>query len=58
MFGTGPINPAASDLVPQELRAWNAGDPSNISRQINLDAEWYAKNYESVVDRYLAVISS
>ena len=58
IFGTGPINPAASELVPANLRPWNPGDPSNVPKQINLDPEWYAKNYESVVDKYLAVISS
>jgi len=57
-FGNGPVNPAAAALVPANLRPWNPGDPSNLAKQINLDPEWYAKNYSNVVDKYLAVISS
>lgn len=58
VLGNGPINPAASSLVPTDLRPWNPGDPSNLAKQINLDPEWYAKNYSNVVDKYLAVVSS
>jgi putative spermidine/putrescine transport system substrate-binding protein len=58
LLGSGPINPAASELLPEELRAWNPGDPANLGKQVNLDPEWYAQHYTSVVDRYLQAISA
>lgn len=58
ILGSGPINPAASELLPEELRPWNPGDPANLEKQVGLDPVWYAENYTKVVDRYLQAISA
>ncbi|NEU98342.1 extracellular solute-binding protein [Bradyrhizobium uaiense] len=57
-LGWGPINPAANKLVPAELQAQNPGSPENIARQIVVDAEWYARNYFEVQNRYLDVLAA
>lgn len=58
ILGNGPINPAAAELVPEELRADDPGSPENYARQIAVDAEWYADHYSDVLNRYTDLISS
>jgi putative spermidine/putrescine transport system substrate-binding protein len=58
VLGNGPINPAGTDLIPEELRADDPGNPDNFARQIASDAEWYAENYASVLNRYTDLIAS
>jgi putative spermidine/putrescine transport system substrate-binding protein len=58
MSGNGPINPAASSLVPKELQVDDPGNPENYARQIAVDAGWYAENYAEVLNRYTDLIAS
>ena len=53
----GPANPAAAAQLPAELRPIVPTAPENISKQIPIDAEWYAKNYATVLPQYLDLIS-
>ncbi|MET4071585.1 putative spermidine/putrescine transport system substrate-binding protein [Bradyrhizobium sp. S3.2.6] len=57
-LGWGPINPAANKLVPAELQVQNPGSPENLARQVAVDAEWYARNYFEVQNRYLDALAS
>ncbi len=58
MLAQGPANPAADDLIPEELKHFNPVDPSNFDAQIPLDVVWYEKNYSAALDAYLAIVSS
>ena len=58
LLGNGPVNPAAADLVPEDLRRIDPGNPDNYARQIEVDAEWYADHSAEVLSRYIEVISS
>lgn len=57
-LGNGPINPAAAEMIPEELRVDDPGSPDNYARQIAVDAEWYADNYGEVLNRYTDLIAS
>ncbi|MDH2399940.1 ABC transporter substrate-binding protein [Bradyrhizobium sp. SSUT18] len=57
-LGWGPINPAANKLVPPELQPQNPGSPENIARQVAVDAEWYARNYFEVQNKYLDALAT
>lgn len=57
-LGNGPINPAAAEMVPEDLRADDPGSPDNYARQVAVDAQWYAQNYADVLNRYTDLIAS
>ncbi len=57
-LGNGPINPAAGDMVAEELRADDPGNPENYAKQVAVDAAWYAENYADVLNRYTDLIAS
>lgn len=57
-YGYGPANPAASALVPAELRWKDPLSPENLSRQLRIRSEWYKDNYDKVQPRFLELISS
>ncbi|MGY3585642.1 extracellular solute-binding protein [Bradyrhizobium sp. USDA 4350] len=57
-LGWGPINPAANKLIPAELQQQNPGSPENLARQVAVEAEWYARHYFEVQNRYLDVLAS
>jgi putative spermidine/putrescine transport system substrate-binding protein len=57
-MGNGPANPAAHATVPSDLRAVDASSKENLSRQVAIQAEWYAKHYGAALDKYLALVSS
>ncbi len=57
-YGTGPANPAAHALVPEEYRYLDCSSPENLARQIQTSVEWYTDNYAPVLDRYLTFIAS
>ncbi len=57
MLGNGPVNPAASAMVPAELKAEDPGSPENYKVQIPADPEWYAANSATVLNQYLEAIS-
>ena len=52
-----PINPAAAELVPKEMRKRDAGNRDNLSVQIAADVEWYASDYANILNRYLDAIA-
>lgn len=58
VLGNGPINPAASDMVPEDLRADDPANPENYAKQVAVDAAWYAENYAEVLNRYTDLIAS
>ncbi|MEM6914730.1 MAG: extracellular solute-binding protein [Pseudomonadota bacterium] len=57
-LGMGPINPKAAELVPEDMRHRDAGNPANIAIQIPASAEWYASDYSNILNRYLDAIAS
>lgn len=57
MLGNGPVNPAASSMVPAQLRSMDPGSPENYAIQIPADPEWYAANSATVLNQYLEAIS-
>lgn len=57
-LGSGPSNPAASDLVPAELKRFNPTDRENLAKQILIDGPWYADNYTQVYQQFLDLISA
>ncbi|WP_119166728.1 ABC transporter substrate-binding protein [Algihabitans albus] len=57
-LGNGPINPAASTMVPEELQVDDPGSPENYARQVAADAVWYADNYADALNRYTDLIAS
>jgi putative spermidine/putrescine transport system substrate-binding protein len=56
--GASPSNPAASSLIPDNLRADDPGQPENFRRQVQLDAAWYGEHLDDVEQLYLDTISS
>src|SRR4051794_29165539 len=56
-LGNGPVNPAASSLVPDDLKPMDPGSPQNYAKQIPVDAEWYATNSASALSAYLETIA-
>jgi putative spermidine/putrescine transport system substrate-binding protein len=57
LLGNGPVNPAALKLIPEELSIENPSDPRNKKLQLPLGVQWYADNYDRVLNDYLDVIS-
>jgi putative spermidine/putrescine transport system substrate-binding protein len=57
LLGNGPINPAASALVPDDLKVIDPGSPENYAKQALVAAEWYAKNSASALSAYLEAVS-
>ncbi|MEE4188078.1 MAG: ABC transporter substrate-binding protein [Roseobacter sp.] len=58
LMGQGPSNPAADDLVPEEIKRFNPVDPANFSKQVALDMEWYEQNYGAALDTFLGIASA
>jgi putative spermidine/putrescine transport system substrate-binding protein len=57
IVGSGPVNPAASTLIPAELRKFDPGSPENLRVATHNDARWWADNYERANDAYLNAVS-
>ena len=57
LLGNGPVNPAASSMVPAELRSMDPGSPENYAMQVPANPEWYAANSATVLNQYLEAIS-
>jgi putative spermidine/putrescine transport system substrate-binding protein len=57
LVGNGPINPAASALIPEDLRVIDPGSPENFPLQIQVDAQWYADNSAIALTRYIETVS-
>lgn len=58
LLGSGPANPAASALVPPELRRINPTYSDNAAKQVVMQDAWYAEHYEAVYPRFRDLISS
>lgn len=57
LLGNGPVNPKAASFVKAELKRFDPGSPENYAKQIPADAEWYAKNSATVLNRYIEAVS-
>jgi putative spermidine/putrescine transport system substrate-binding protein len=57
VVGSGPANPAASTLIPAELRKLDPGSPENLRVATFNDARWWADNYDRANDAYLNAVS-
>ncbi|QDL93928.1 ABC transporter substrate-binding protein (plasmid) [Paroceanicella profunda] len=53
LIGSGPVNPAAAALVPENLKKWNPSSPENLATQILYNDEWYAKYQISAEEQYV-----
>lgn len=58
MIGAGPANPAAAELVPEELNSWNPSSPENLAKQIIYSDEWYAQHRISAEEKYLEALTN
>ncbi|MCR9072517.1 MAG: ABC transporter substrate-binding protein [Alphaproteobacteria bacterium] len=47
IMGNGPANPAAADLVPDDLKAYDPGQPGNLSQQVPFNGNWYREMHSS-----------
>lgn len=56
-LGNGPVNPAASAMVPADIKSMDPGSPENYAIQIPANPEWYATNSATVLNQYLEAIS-
>ncbi|MEI4260148.1 ABC transporter substrate-binding protein [Roseovarius sp. D0-M9] len=53
LLGSGPANPNAAPLVPDELQKWNPSSPENLAQQIFYNDEWYGKNQVAAEEKYI-----
>ena len=58
LLGSGPANPAASALVPPELRRVDPTYADNMARQIVMSDAWYGEHYAETYPKFLDLISS
>lgn len=57
-YGAYPANPAAANLVPQDLRALDGSQPDHVAVQVPFNVEWYGKHTAEVQEKYLQMMSS
>jgi putative spermidine/putrescine transport system substrate-binding protein len=57
-FGQGPANPAAVDLMTPAQRRIHPAAPENYEKQLIADSEYWANNYDDVLNTYLDNISA
>lgn len=57
LLGNGPINPHAESLIPAAQQKFNPGSAENVSRQVLLNAQWYADNYSASLEKFLSLVS-
>lgn len=57
LMGNGPANPAASELVPDDLKAQNPTDQANMAVQLLANPEWHGENQDRVYNDYIKVIA-
>lgn len=51
-LGNGPVNPAANEIMPEDLAAENPSSPENLALMVAANNEWYAENGASVLQRF------
>lgn len=54
-LGSAPANPAAHDLVPDDLKRMDCSSAENKGQQILMDMGWYAAHSSEALDKYLAM---
>lgn len=54
----GPTNPATSLIAPEELKRYDPGHPDNVGRMIVRNEQWYADNYNDVLEKFITEIPS
>jgi putative spermidine/putrescine transport system substrate-binding protein len=57
-LGNGPVNPAAAALVPAEVKPFNPTDPENARVQVAYGTDWYIRNYQDVLARYVDMVAN
>jgi putative spermidine/putrescine transport system substrate-binding protein len=57
LLGSGPANPAASALVPQDLRRVDPTYAPNMAQQIVMSDAWYGEHYADIYPKFLDLIS-
>jgi putative spermidine/putrescine transport system substrate-binding protein len=57
-IGMGPSNPAASAMIPNELKRYDPGQPENLAKQIRISEDWYREHLTEAEAKYLDIISS
>ncbi|QQP92816.1 ABC transporter substrate-binding protein (plasmid) [Skermanella sp. TT6] len=57
LLGNGPSNPAASAMLPPELRRIDPGYADNVAVQAIRSEEWYEMYYDAAVERWIDGIS-
>jgi len=57
LLGNGPVNPAASAMVPEDMKALDPGGKENYAAQVPADPEWYAANSATVLNQFIEAIS-
>jgi putative spermidine/putrescine transport system substrate-binding protein len=58
ILGNGPVNPAASAMLGDDLKALDPGQPDNYARMIPGGVAWYAENATAATQDFLDAISS
>ncbi len=58
LLGNGPANPGADSLLTPELQKIDCAFEANYRRQIPINSDWYAANYDKVQDDFLDLMSS
>jgi putative spermidine/putrescine transport system substrate-binding protein len=57
-YGQGPANPAATDMMTPEQRRLHPAAPENLEVQLITDNEFWADNYDDVLNQFLDSISA
>jgi putative spermidine/putrescine transport system substrate-binding protein len=57
-YGQGPSNPAALDLMTPEQRRLHPAAPENYEVQLIADSEYWAANYDDILNEFLDNISA
>jgi len=57
LLGNGPANPAAGEMLTPDLQKIDCGYEPNFRRQIPINSDWYAENYDQVQNDFLDLMS-
>jgi putative spermidine/putrescine transport system substrate-binding protein len=57
LLGNGPTNPAASAMLPPDLKRLDPRHPDNLKTQLIRSEDWYEHNYDDAVNRWIDGIS-
>ncbi len=57
LLTNGPANPAASAMMPADLQRYDPGFQANFEKQIPINSQWYADNYDAVQNDFLELFA-